>query len=499
MSENICMIKKKNTDRGMLPLGLLCFFLVMLFGRTLWEMRSLDTAMNNISFGSLSRLLNGVLGGVITFMALTITLASNLYTPGLVKVFIGHPVTIAGLSVLVASNLLIIMADLISPQTFFYVHYIHFCYIFTCFVLASIIPYLYFVTQFLRPSYFLGLLEGAVFKDLNKIEEDHEDKKSSAKIFNSIDTISNVALTAAHRDDRQLMILVMDILHNCLLKIIRLQNTPAIKWRTHDPEYMTGLFLEGQEFLYEKKCWPEAYVMGKISRLIRGLSLAQDEVIFEVCDNLQLSFRSSISKNNIEVMNLHFMFFNNLFLEVIEEGSEKRYQYLSYNYRQLLVALATRPEILHEVTEKWLSFVRRASEKIVFAYEAYIFEIGLLLIEVTKRSKNEGLYLYRNYVSPTWSDLYDEEGKNYKVVVLKAAIKAYWTFKSLGEEKIAVMIKERYLQDKFWVKKYLKEILMFNSPLHWHLDNRMMGYSTLPVEAEKLARKSLETDLELAK
>ncbi len=132
---------KKNTIPGFVPLSIVCFVFVMGMGRFLWDITD-PGALPVFALGASSRMINGIFGAVLTSMALIITLASNLYTPGLVKVFVRHPLVVFGMSFIVGTNIVLVLANLFTADHFLYVYVLEASFILSCLTMASIIPFL---------------------------------------------------------------------------------------------------------------------------------------------------------------------------------------------------------------------------------------------------------------------------------------------------------------------------------------------------------------------
>ncbi len=87
------------------------------------------------------------------------------------------------------------------------------------------------MSQFLRPSYFLPLLKKQSQAGILRLENNKNTSKNHSMVFDNIDVIANVFLTAAKRDDRQLMRLVMGMLHECLEFMLSESISLNLQWR----------------------------------------------------------------------------------------------------------------------------------------------------------------------------------------------------------------------------------------------------------------------------
>jgi len=477
---------KKNTRPGFVPLSIFCFVLVMGFGRFLWDLTD-PSLLPVMALGASSRMVNGIFGAVLTSMALIISLASNLYTPGLVKVFVRHPLVIGGLSFIVGTNIVLVLANLFTEQHPLYVYVLEASFILSCLTMASIIPFLYYMSQFLRPSYFLPLLKNQVHNALNKLEKGKDNIKNHRAVFDNLDVIANVFLTACRRDDRQLMRLVMVMLHECLELMLTEYNDLSSSWRSSNQRYNSGLFNEGKAYLNRTKAWPEAYILGKYIQLLKGVTYIQDEVIAEAAENIQDTLLVAVKQNREEIIEMHVMILNVMTRSAVVEKNPIRLEGMFYNYRLMIQALHDSPSKVSAAFSSWEHYCLDADKNgIDFAYETFLYECGLLLLEYSDRHDKNCLQLYKEHILEYWNQAARDGGKH-EVVSYRAAIRTYWEARGQGKLSLASLILETFLKSLSTHSEILNDMLSFNSPLHWELSDRMLRFTYLSPDAEKLA------------
>jgi hypothetical protein len=477
---------KKNTRPGFIPLSILCFLLVMGFGRYLW-LSTNPELLSVEALGASSRMINGTFGAVLTAMALIITLASNLYTPGLVKVFVRHPIIVAGMSFIVGTNIILVLANLFTPKHPLYIQVLEASFVLSCFTMASIIPYLYYISQFLRPSYFLPLLKSQAFVGINSLEKGSSLLKHHRQVFDNIDVIANIFLTAAKRDDRQLMRLVMVMLHEILERFLLCDKPKRDNWRNDYPRFTTGLFNEGKNYLVSTKSWPEAYILGKYIQLLKGITSVQDEVIAEATENIQGTLALSVENQREEIVEMHVMILNVLTRMAIEDKNPIRLEGMFYNYRIMIQVLHDSPDKVSAAFASWEHYCLVADKKgIDFAYETFLYECGLLILEYSKRHDKNSLSLYKMHILEYWQHAASDGGKH-ELVSYRSAIRTFWEAKANGSDTLANLILDTFLKSIDVHSEILNDMLAFNTPLHWELSDRMLRFTYLSPKAEELA------------
>lgn len=483
------LYKKKNTRPGFIPLTVICFLIVMVGGRLFWNI-AMETDLTIETLSSSSRMINSIFGAVITAMALIITLASNLYTPGLVKLFVRHPVVVVGLSYIVGSNFVIVLGDLISKDNEYYMLMLHTEVVLSCIAIAGVIPFLYYVSQFLRPSYFLPLILKGVENGHADLLNGYDTKKNYRRVFDSIDTIANISLTAGRRDDRQLMCLVSDMLHKCLLEIMKSPKDAA--WRKEFYRSKPGHSADVKQFLCANNRWPEAYIFNVFGNILKSVNSHQNEVINEACENLLITLKSSIDDGNKLVSEMHIMFFNRLNELAIESRDYERIQSLSQFFISTTEMLGDEKELLELSFMSWFHYAQDTYKKdIHFGYETYLYDSGHLLLDYAKQSEESSCRIFNSWIKGFWNEAIEDQGKH-EMVAYKVAVKTYWQAKTRNFNTLAQLIHENFLENESHHRLILREILKFKSPMHWSFSDRLLRFNHLPTAARKSATKFLE-------
>ena len=193
---------------------------------------------------------------------------------------------------------------------------------------------LYQLTNYLRPDYFLPLIEGLIQEGIQKLESGRTDRKNYLQLIENWDVISNIALTAIKRDDRQLIRLAVKMLDKSLFNLVKHhQLSKNSLWREKRAFFVPGLTKEGCSYLKLKRCWPEAYLMYKKSMILSSTTAEQNEVVSFACKNLHTSFQVAVEKKMDDILELHLMLMNSLMRHSLSLKNIQLFQSLSYHYR----------------------------------------------------------------------------------------------------------------------------------------------------------------------
>jgi hypothetical protein len=328
-----------------------------------------------------------------------------------------------------------------------------------------------------------------------KVIDAHQDilhDKSVAKnyrqMFDYIDTISNISLTASKRDDRQLMRLVTVMLHQCLNELMSNFSVDS-GWRVKCERYVPGNSIEVKSFLKDSSTWPEAYIFSKFYHVLKGLPEEQDEVINEACEHFLITIKIALEKDNEHLIEMHLMILNRLNEMSIMNKNFERIQSLSQYFREIIKILFNRKESMTLAFQSWVHFGKLAYENdIHFAYETYLYDSGSLLLDLAKDDEDSATQFFSEYIIEFW-DMAIKDGGKHKDVTYKVAVKTYWQLMSDKKMKLASCLEKIYLLDRKQHRQIIIEITKYETPLHWSFSDRLLRFNYLSPVAQNLALK----------
>lgn len=439
-----------------------------------------------------SRTLNQFMAVVTTSIALIIPLTANLYTPKLVKLYVTHPLIVGGLTVFVLGHALA-MAMHLFPHGHFANRLITYAILVAYFgVLAGILPYLYGISHFLRPSFFMPMLTRKGVHDLRALGRGHRAFRNTLNLVETIDVVANIALTGMARGDRQLVLLALQSLHTLLYEIIGSACEGSQTWRTAKPAFVPGLAEEGQRFLMRQQVWPEAYVLAQMLKVMEVATKRQHEIGAELAGRLvDTASLAQLFKRDV-VVELHIMSFNTLLRDAVEEKDLRRFQNLSYHYRLLIEAFHEVPDRMHEAAQHLLHYGRMAARTgLYFGIETVIFDLGELILSLAPRNEERAVELVQAWAGPLWQEAI-EQGSLMRKVGWRTLLRVYWEARALGLAQLADALYWRYLSDAAIHKEQLEMVLDENRELHFEFNDRLMRFAYISPAAEAEARAFLQ-------
>ncbi len=436
-----------------------------------------------------NRLVIGFLAALLTSMALIITLTANLYTPRLAKLFVQHPITIAGIGFILVSNLFTILVNLFPESHFLYRPLLITGYTLTILAIGGIIPYLYFVSQFIKPSYFLPLLEDQIKVGFVHIKNKKNDLKVKQETFDTFDVLANIAYTASKRDDKQLIIQVFTSMHevfNELMQNYDKENTP---WRKVDPQFLQGISQEGRFHLEKELIWPEAYILGKMEKILSHLEKSHNEVIPFVCEKLLETLDEALYHERETIVEMHLMVFNSLFRTSLNNKDLERFQSMSYYYRLAIELLEDNHAMMTFATQSFIHYADVARKKnMPVALEVVLFDIGRIILYFAYEDEDIAIKYVNNYVLKN----FDQEllkQSSFSDIYFRAMTKTYWESKGKGFERLSKTIFSDLIANEAKHIQALESLLSFKRSLHWEFNDRLLSFAHLSDNAHAIAEK----------
>lgn len=448
--------------------------------------------MDSVTLPVTGRTLNGFTAIVLTCIALIVPLTANLYTPKLVTLYVRHPLIVSMLSVLLLSHIIALVLNFLPTQSVLNHALVDLLALIYLLVVMCALPFLYGISRFLRPSYFMPMLTRRGVHNLRGLEHGKNGNARGAELFETIDVVTNIALTGMNRGDRQLVLLALQSLHTVLAEIIGSGWAEEPSWRSSRPYFVPGLAQEGQDYLTREKIWPEAYVLAQMLKVMETATKRQHEILAELASQLVETAHLSTALQRDRVTELHVMAFNTLLREVIEEKDLRRFQNLSYYYRLLIEVFHEQPDRMHEAAQHLIHYAKLAHKQgVYFAMETVIYDMGETVLSLARHDQDRAVELLQAWAGPLWQDSIDG-GTHMKKIAWRAILRVYWEAKALELETLTESLYWRYLSDETIHREQVEMVLDENRELHYEFNDRLMRFAHLSPEAEMLAREFTE-------
>jgi hypothetical protein len=486
----------QNSKKALI-LSFTILFIVGLFGLLIWYKN--DYTIQGIeSLAATNRSVNAYFMAIITSMALIITLTSNLYSPRLVKVFVVHPLTICGVGYILITNLIITICHILAPNHELYNIILFLAYTLTILAMLGMIPFLYLISKFVRPQYFIPLMGHYAINELKVIHQhdlaEYKRKKECEYFFENIDVINNMASTAIQRKDRVVLNLVLTELFQILKTLISFQENEKYcqKWRKKYYHFNPGLSEEGKYYLKKHKTWPEAYILSKVLESTNVLAKSDNEVVPLVCRELTKTNDIANTLNNNHLVELHLMILNSILKGSLEDYNQSKFSITTYYYRLNIELIIGNEEICQMALKHFLYYGELAlNMNELEASKSYLFDLGRVINYLAFESEDLAIKFYDEKLKHNWN-LFIEEDERYKKLVMQSIVKTFWILYSQNHFLLTRKIQRDYLASNKEHAKILEDLLAFSNPLNRDYNDTFVCTEYMSGMARRLASDFLK-------
>jgi len=437
-----------------------------------------------------SRLLNQYSTVMMTSIALIIPLTANLYTPRLVKVYVTHPIILAGLGTVGTGHLLLLSAHYVPPGHP-WIRIAEGGVAVVCLALLSLsLPFLFALSQFLRPTYFMPRLTRMGIRHLGALEAGRRPGHHAGQLFPMIDVISNIAMTGMARGDRQLVLHALHSLRTLLAAVVAGGEGGA--WRDARAWFVPGLTQEGQDHLRSARLWPEAYVLGQTLKIMEVSSGREHEVLSELAAHLVGTALQAAEAGRDGVLELHLMSLNTLLREAVDRRDPRPFMNLCYHYRLLMEHLHGSRASMDAGVAHLLHYGRLAARNgMAFALETVAFDLGELALRLAERDEAAAVELVLTWAGPLWQEGIDGEG-SLRRAAWRSLLRVHWEARVAGRDTLAEAVFWHYLSDEAIHREQLEMVLDDNRELNFEFNERLLRFGHISPAAEAAAREFLE-------
>ncbi|HJV49297.1 MAG TPA: hypothetical protein VJ549_08495 [Geothrix sp.] len=455
-----------------------------------------NQGVDSVTLPVAGRTLNQFMAVVLTCIALIVPLTANLYTPKLVTLYVKHPLIVVMLSLLLASHIICLALNFTPTGSLLNRLLVDVLALIYLVVITGALPFLYGISRFLRPSYFVPMLTRKAQRSLSVLGRGKRVEAHKDNLFEIIDVVTNMALTGMARGDRQLVLRSMGSLHTLLAGIIASGPGQHLGegsgWRSSRPWFVPGLAKEGQDYLIREQVWPEAYVLAQTLKITEVATKRQHELLSELASQLVDTARLAREAGTEAVIELHVMTFNMLLREAVEQHDLRRFQNLSYYYRLLIEVLHPTPGRMHEAARHLMHYARMATrEGLGFAYETVVYDLGELVLSLGRQGEERAVELIQAWAGPIWQDAITHD-TGLKKVGWRTLLRTHWEARTQGLKEVADAIYWRFLTDEAIHREQLELLIEENRELHYEFNDRLMRFAYLSPAAEAEAQAFLE-------
>lgn len=484
-------------QRHLIILSLILFTAIGLIGIFFYfSERSINLDLNAIS--AANRTINAYFSALITVMALIITLTSNLYSPHLARMFVTHPLTLMSIFYVLTTNLFITITNLIPEHNSVYNIFTFIAFTLTNFATLGIIPTLYAISNFIRPSYFIKLIgknacEHLIalnnIKNISNNKKNMQAKKHIKGLFNHIDILANMSSTAIQRKDKSVLKLIISQQFKVLKELINSNQEENNIWRNDNYIFTNGISEEGKYYLKSNDSWPEAYLLAKILEESKSLNNTENELQALLCREMTNSIDLCISTENYIVTRLILSIENAMIKDAIESKNSYKFSSLSYYYRINIELLIEQKDLLDEVLDSFIHYGEKCIEMNNHRFTKYfIFDLGRILHYLAFEDEDKALNYYKLRFRNIYKKFLASSNKTNVEMAQISIAKTFWILYSQNYIYLTIAIKNDFLKDNMYHAQILKNLFASKNPIDREYTDTFINVEFLSGIALNLAK-----------
>ena len=334
-----------------------------------------DAAEAEAAIGNLSQVLVGIVGLVVTVVAIVVQLASQRYTPKLVELFIADKVNVLFFALMVLATLFCVLMLYVSGKDFVPLFGAFFLLLMTTAVLGLLIPYFAYVFLFLTPGNIIRIIRRNAKRGMESVFSSKGARLPNSvmqkEVANAMEQISDIALSAVSQMDRNLALLSIKTLKDVMVDHLLLKRRMPKSWFRPQKDHFPAVSSDFLREIYQSHTWVEMKGFLDMELIFKMAITQMPDAVSAVANNTKIIGLYAIKLKDIQVLRSVIEFFNTFLRLSLNNRNPKALYNLFYQYRLLA-------ESVMEVDEQ-------LAERIAFYFKYYgqiaqSYNVPLILI-----------------------------------------------------------------------------------------------------------------------
>lgn len=478
-------------------------------------MRVLDSLATGVSFfsalfpakaeaitavlGNFSQATVGVLGLVITVVAIVVQLAAQRYTPKLVDLFLKDKVNIGYFLLMVTTNIytMILAYSAMDPLVLYYSGI--FMLLLLVLNLVLLVPYFNYVFLFLTPGNIISIIRKNAKGAMERVTADakahgagngvksSEMRRLQSEVANSMEQISDISLSSVSQMDRNVALLSIRSLKDVMVDHLLIKRRMPKRWFIPQKEHFPAI---STDFLHEiavTRTWVEVKGFMDLELIFKMCIKEMPDGVSAIANSAKIVGLYAIRLKDTQVLANVIQFFNTFLRHAVNDRNPKAIYNLFYQYRLL--------------AQEVLKVDQPLAERICFYFKYYgqtaqQYEIPLILITAAFDLSNLLQRAYEMNVPNlqtllnTFLELDDNPATQAHEFDLRSVRKAQLLFAafllSKGDETIVLRIfQDLKVEPKQRMMAVRKEMLAVKDRKFWEVTDRGVDFFYLDEDQKK--------------
>jgi len=445
------------------------------------------------AFGNLAQSMVGILGLVITVVAIVVQLAAQRYTPKLVDLFINDRVNIAYffLMVTTAIDTIVLSYSAKEPVLPYWNGVVLLVLMMSCLLL--LLPYFQYLFFFLTPGNIIAIIRKNAKSAMERVSIASGKAKAQnlaplqADVANSMEQISDISLAAVSQMDRNVALLSIRSLKDVMVDHLLVKRRMPDRWFIPQKEHFPGI---SSDFLHEiavTRTWVEVKGFMDLELIFKMAIKDMPDGVSAIANGAKIVGMYAIRLRDSQVLANVIQFFNTFLRHAVNDRNPKAIYNLFYQYRLL--------------AEEVLAVDLPLAERICFYFKYYgqtaqQYEIPMILItaafdmaDLMRRAYERNVPNLQTLVN-TFLELDDNPATQANEFDLRSVRKAQLSFASFLVSKNDSQTVQRIFLDlktepKDRMMAIRKEMLAVTNRKFWEVTDRGVDFFYLDDEQKK--------------
>jgi hypothetical protein len=321
-----------------------------------YALYTVDAHASLNTIGSLAEVISSLFGIIITVVAIIVNLSANRYTQKMIDIFINEKINLIVLSLFSITSLYGIWIINSVHTNNNLETYIPRVQILTYLFLISlsiilIVPYFYYVFQFLNPKNIISKIEKQILLLLNRAQKlkTTSRKKDNTNediikqtIVSNLNQLTEICKSSVNKTDQSLALLSLTSLQHSLMAYIKLKESHLKKhigelpfdrtWYTKIDNFFLGLNKPIIQELQNQKFWFEYKILEELESIFVYASEKDTKVTYQTAIILTEISTECIHNKDIVLFCDTIRFFNTLLKVCITKSDSQNMLYVFYQY-----------------------------------------------------------------------------------------------------------------------------------------------------------------------
>jgi hypothetical protein len=444
--------------------------------------------------GNFAQVMVGILGLVITVVAIVVQLAAQRYTPKLVDLFINDRINIAYFLLMVTTSIYTMLLSYSAKEPVLPYWSGVLLLVLMVSNLLLLVPYFQYVFLFLTPGNIISIIrknaKGAMERVSRSAAErirPQELRRLQTDVANSMEQISDISLAAVSQMDRNVALLSIRSLKDVMVDHLLLKRRLPNRWFIPQKEHFPAI---SSDFLHEiavTRTWVEVKGFMDLELIFKMAIKDMPDGVSAIANSAKVMGLYAIRLKDKQVLANVIQFFNTFLRHAVNDRNPKAIYNLFYQYRLL--------------AEEVLSMDQPLAERICFYFKYYgqtaqQYQIPMILItaafdlaDLLRRAYERKVPNFQSLVN-TFLELDDNPATQANEFDLRSVRKAQLSFASFLVSKNDTMTVQRIFQDlkaepKPRMAAIRKEMLAVQNRKFWEVTDRGVDFFYLDEEQKK--------------